>query len=140
MSVQVSISDSALNAELSARGLNYQVANDHEPIVTEPLPAALLPLNHVQQCRLKLFYTAATLLQRVHQEQLRQYIPNYRSLPDLFAGSLGLELTAPPRIQLQQLSDRHRVLSGITANWLGSYTYAAERLFSRLAKETAWAA
>jgi hypothetical protein len=112
----------------------------YQPETATAVPAALRQLNQEQQVGLKLFYTAAVLLQQIHGDQLRQYLPNNRPLPDLFAASLGLDETAVPQTQLHQLSKRHRELSGIQANWLGSYQYAAERLLTRLAKEAAWAA
>lgn len=112
----------------------------YQPETATAVPATLRQLNQEQQVSLKLFYTAAVLLQQIHSDQLRQYLPNNQPLPDLFAASLGLDGTAVPQAQLQQLSERHRELSGIQANWLGSYQYAAKRLLTRLAKEAAWAA
>jgi hypothetical protein len=79
-------------------------------------------------------------LQQIHGDRLRQYLLNWQPLPDLFAVSFGLDTTATPQIQLQQLSVCHRQLSGVKANWLGSYQYAAERLLARLKKEAVWAA
>ncbi|MFO7678598.1 MAG: hypothetical protein R6X34_00965 [Chloroflexota bacterium] len=112
----------------------------YQPETATAVPAALSQLNEEQQVSLKLFYTAAVLLQQIHSHRLRQYLPNWQPLPDLFAVSFGLDAAASPQAQLQQLSVCHRELSGVKANWLGSYQYAAERLLTRLAKEAAWAA
>lgn len=112
----------------------------YQPETATAVPAALRQLAEAQQVSLKLFYTAAVLLQQIHGNQLRQHLPNQQPLPDLFAASFGLDGTAVPQVQLQQLSVRHRELSGVKANWLGSYHYAADRLLARLAKEAAWAA
>ena len=112
----------------------------YQPETATAVPAALRQLTEAQQVSLKLFYTAAVLLQQIHGNQLRQHLPKQQSLPDLFAASFGLDGTAVPQVQLQQLSVRHRELSGVKANWLGSYHYAADRLLARLAKEAAWAA
>lgn len=112
----------------------------YQPETATAVPAALRQLTEAQQVSLKLFYTAAVLLQQIHGNQLRQHLPNQQPLPDLFAASFGLDGTAVPQVQLQQLSVRHRELSGVKANWLGSYHYAADRLLARLAKEAAWAA
>lgn len=112
----------------------------YQPETATAVPAALHHLNLAQQTNLKLFYTAAVLLQQIHGDRLRQYLPTQQPLPDLFAASFGLDGTAVPQVQLQQLSVRHRELSGVKANWLGSYHYAADRLVTRLAKEAAWAA
>ncbi len=112
----------------------------YQPETVTAVPIALRHLTPTQQTNLKLFYTAAVLLQQIHEGQLRQYLSHWQPLPNLFAASLGLDETAVPQVQLHQLSNRHRELSGVRANWLGSYQYAAERLLTRLAKEAAWAA
>ncbi|MBK8989547.1 MAG: hypothetical protein IPM39_26400 [Chloroflexi bacterium] len=112
----------------------------YQPETATAVPAALRQLTEVQQISLKLFYTAAVLLQQIHGDQLRQHLPNQRPLPDLFAASFGLDGTGVPQVQLQQLSAHHRESSGVKANWLDSYHYAADRLLTRLAKEAAWAA
>ncbi|MEZ4644856.1 MAG: hypothetical protein R3E31_19350 [Chloroflexota bacterium] len=112
----------------------------YQPETVTAIPTALRHLTLTQQTSLKLFYTAAVLLQQMHESPLRQYLSHWQPLPDLFAASLGLDETAVPQVQLHQLSNRHRELSGVRANWFGSYQYAAERLLTRLAKETAWAA
>ncbi len=112
----------------------------YQPETATAVPKALHHLTPTQQTNLKLFYTAAVLLQQIHEGQLRQYLSHWQPLPNLFAASLGLDETAVPQVQLHQLSNRHRELSGVRANWFGSYQYAAERLLTRLAKEAAWAA
>lgn len=112
----------------------------YQPETATAVLAALRQISEGQQQSLKLFYTASVLLQQIHGDRLRQYLTNWQPLPDLFAVSFGLDTAASPQAQLQQLSVCHRELSGVKANWLGSYQYAAERLLTRLAKETAWAA
>lgn len=110
-----------------------------QPEAGMAVPEALHYLNPMQQTKLKLFYTAAVLLQQIYQDQLRQYVQNWQWLPDLFADSLGVDVTAVPEDQLLQLGQRHQELIDVRANWPGSYRYAAKRLLSRLSREMAWA-
>jgi len=110
-----------------------------QPAAATAVPAALSYLDPMQQTKLKLFYTAAMLLQQIYQDQLRQYVHNWQPLPDLFADSLSVNVTAAPEEQLLQLGQRHQELSGVHANWPGSYRYAVKRLLSRLSREMAWA-
>lgn len=112
----------------------------YQPVSATAVSAALALLDENNQKNLKLFYTAAVILQRIHADELRQYRPHWQPLPDYFSISLNLPLTAAPHMQLKQLGRRHQELSGITANWTGSYQYAADRLLARLAKEALWAA
>ena len=111
----------------------------YQPHTETAVVDALSSLNPFQQIQLKLFYTAATLLQPLYDADLRQYIADWHLLPRYFNDSLSIPTTLSERKQLQQLGQQHRQLIGITANWSGSYRYAAERLSRRLAKESAWA-
>lgn len=175
VAISKAISETALIAELAARGLEYiadtaNMAAFVEPVPTAALiaglaqsedarlhmalialflyqpesatavPAAVALLDENNQTNLKLFYTAAVVLQRIHAGELRQYLSHWQPLPDYFSVSLDLPLTAAPQMQLKQLGRRHQELSGIAANWAGSYQYAADRLLARLAKEALWAA
>ncbi|MBX3061272.1 MAG: hypothetical protein KF770_32855, partial [Anaerolineae bacterium] len=103
------------------------------------VPAASALLNQSDHMRLRLFYTAAVLLQRLHTDELHHHVSYYQSLPDYFSAELDLDLSAPPQVQIQQLACRHRELSGVTANWAGTYHYAADRILTRLSREIAWA-
>lgn len=105
-----------------------------ETAVCEALPF----LNEQQQLQLKLFYTAAAVLQPLYADRLQQFIPAWRSLPNYFIDSFSISTAAPHRTQLQELGQHHQKLTGIAANWTGSYRYAAERLSTRLAKEAIW--
>lgn len=111
----------------------------YQPEIATAVPEASALLSQSDQTRLRLFYTATVLLQRIHAEELRHHLTNWEPLPDYFSASLNLDLTAPLQKQLQQLGRRHQELSGIAANWSGSYQYAANRLLTRLAREMAWA-
>jgi len=100
---------------------------------------ALNRLNESAQISLKLLYTAAALLQRIHAERLHRLLGQWEPLPDLFSQELGISPAGSPRTQLRRLSERHRALAGLAANWMGTYEYAAERLMIRLEREAEWA-
>lgn len=103
------------------------------------VPTALSLLNEKDQMQLQLLYTAAVLMQQRHEARLKQIESYLQPLPDYFSRSLGLDPFDSTQTLLRQLSHRHREFSGIAANWLGTYYYAANRLITRLEKEAAWA-
>jgi hypothetical protein len=88
----------------------------------------------------KFYYTAAMLLQQLHQEQLDALQGPRACLPDLFSVELGLhvEKSISPQSQLKSLGLRHQDLSGRKINWFGTYLHAADRFIKRLAKEATW--
>jgi len=106
----------------------------YQPTFSEVVHEALERLDQTSQVNLKLFYTAAMLLQQIHAERLRVLSPP-QPLPDLFSEGLGIAPSGKPKVRLRQLATRHRALSGWAINWLGTYQYAAKRLITRLEKE-----
>ena len=110
----------------------------YQPTFAEVVKEALVRVDETTRTKLKLFYTAAMLLQQIHAERLRLLCPR-QPLPDLFSHELGIALTGTPKVRLRQLAARHRALSGWAINWLGTYQYAAKRLITRLEKEAIWA-
>jgi hypothetical protein len=108
------------------------------PEFASAVTEALSRLNEPAQAILKLYYTAAVLLQYIYRARLRDLLGPSASLPDLFSTELLLPPTARPTIRLKHLGERHRALSGLAANWVGTYTHAAERLLTRLEKEVQW--
>lgn len=78
---------------------------------TQLEPAARLTL----QC----YYTAALCLQPI-------FSPQSKPLPDLFSRQLNLNLGNDPEENLRALARRHRELSGVQVNWLGTYQHAAQ--------------
>ena len=109
----------------------------YQPTFAEAVHEALEKLDETSQVNLKLFYTAAMLLQQIHAERLRP-LCTWQPLPDLFSFELGIAQSGEPKMRLRQLAKRHRALSGWAVNWLGTYQYAAKRLITRLEKESAW--
>ncbi|MGB0383287.1 MAG: hypothetical protein ACPGWR_00560 [Ardenticatenaceae bacterium] len=94
---------------------------------------------------LKLFYTAAMLLQHRYNEQLDKLLGKREPLPDWFSQELGISLTDFADGQaslwdkrLKELGERHKVLLGVKANWAGTYHHGAKRLIKRLRCEIEW--
>ena len=110
----------------------------YEPEVETAVFNALSLLDEQYQIQLKLFYTAATLLQPLYHDRLHPFISEWHLLPSHFSETLSLNTAAPSQTQLKQLGRHHRQLTGVTANWSGSYQYVAERLSTTLAKESTW--
>ena len=111
----------------------------YEPHIARAVPEALRALSAYGKTQLKLFYSAARMLQFLYAPRLRPFIGDWYDLPDLFAADLGLSQTKNEAYQLKELSQLHQQLSGIQANWLGTYQHAAQRLLARLAQEASWA-
>jgi len=111
----------------------------YRPSIVEAIPEALKDLEPYAQMTLKLFYTAAVTLQPLYTEKLKAFLPNQEALPDIFSQELGIPAESSPLERLAHLSHHHRKLTGVAANWTGTYRYAAERLLTRLEKEAAWA-
>ena len=108
------------------------------PELTTAVPEALARLSEREQLTLKLFYTAAVILQQCHAEQLRVLLGQYTSLPDRFAAELGIPTVGDCLDRLKQLGEQHQALSGLAINWVGTYRHAADRLLRHLALEGQW--
>jgi len=108
------------------------------PALAGAAPAALADLDAPVQVTLRCFYTAAVLLQQIHAAELRRLLGEQPVLPDHFSGELGLPSTGSPQQRLRRLGDRQRALSGLAANWPGTYQHAAERLLRQLKLERQW--
>ena len=90
------------------------------------------------QHTLKLYYTAAVLLQQRHRDRLVQLLGPQSSLPDLFGRELGVPRAGDSLERLQQLGNRHAELTGLRINWIGTYEHAVQRLIKRLELEALW--
>ncbi|MEW6718337.1 MAG: hypothetical protein AB1345_12670 [Chloroflexota bacterium] len=112
----------------------------YRPTLVSAIPGALARLKEIHQTNLKLFYTAAAILQFVYVERLQAHLPLWQPLPDLFSQELNIPQRGDPHERLRHLSARHYEISGLAVNWVGTYQYAATRLITRLEKEEAWAA
>ena len=105
------------------------------PELAPAVPEALSRLTEREQLTLKLFYTAAVLLQQFHAERLQVLLGRYDLLPDLFVKELGLPTSGDYAVRLNQLGKRHQALSGLTLNWSGTYHHAADRLLKQLSRQ-----
>jgi hypothetical protein len=108
------------------------------PELATAIPEALARLSEREQLTLKLFYTAAVILQQCHAEQLRALLGQYILLPDRFATELEIPATGDCLDRLKHLGERHRALSGLAINWMGTYRHAADRLLRQLSLEGQW--
>lgn len=111
----------------------------YQPHIAGAVPEALKALSAYGKTQLKLFYSAARLLQFMYCSELQSLISDWCELPDFYSVNLGLSQANGQEYPLQELAQMHRRLNGIQANWLGIYHHAAQRLITRLKKEASWA-
>jgi len=90
------------------------------PEHAEAVPAALERLRPDEQWTLRLFYTAAVLLQQEHADRLWPFVTGQR-LPDRYTADLGLPATASLRERLAALGQQHRQCTQAVVNWVGTY-------------------
>ena len=103
------------------------------------VPEAVLRLRGSDRILIKLFYTAAVILQKEYSSMLEKYQGReLRWLPDNFSQELGLPSELPPEESLKILSTRHSELMGSKANWLGTYKNVAQHLFHQKELEHLW--
>jgi len=107
------------------------------PEYAEAVPAALERLRPAEQQTLRLFYTAAVLLQQEYAGRLQSFVGG-RQLPDWFADDLGLPSAVSPRERLVALGQRHRQQTQAVVNWVGTYENAARRLLHSWELEVKW--
>jgi len=110
------------------------------PELARAIPEATAYLAEPALTTLKLFYTAAALLQQEYAAQLHDLLGQWEPLPDLFSEELQIPPADSTEVRLKRLGECHRSLSGLAANWIGTYKYAAERLIKRLEWEAQWTA
>jgi hypothetical protein len=107
------------------------------PEYAEAMPAALKRLRPAERRTLRLFYTAAVLLQREYAGRLRTFVAG-QWLPDRFAVDLGLPDTTSPRERLAALGRQHRQQAQAYVNWVGTYDSVAHRLLRSWEVEAQW--
>lgn len=108
------------------------------PELNTAIPDALTRLSTREQGTLKLFYTAAVILQQGHAEALRGLLGECDPLPDRFATELEIAMSGDWLAGLKQLGERHRAWSDLAINWVGTYRHAADRLLRQLSLEVQW--
>lgn len=109
------------------------------PNVAEAARAAIAGLGEYEALTLRLFYTAACLLQREHAGRLRPFLTGaWHDLPDMFSGDLGLAAAGTAGERLRELGAAHRRFTGAAVNWTGTYQDVAKRLLRRWELEQTW--
>ena len=107
------------------------------PGYAKAVPAALERLPPDQRQILRLYYTAAALLQQKHAARLVPYVGG-RRLPDLFAAELDLPLAASTSERLAALGRRHRQEARSAVNWVGTYENVVRCLLRSWESEARW--
>ena len=97
------------------------------PEYAKAMPVALEQLRPAERRTLRLFYTAAVLLQQEYAGRLRPFVTG-QWLPDQFAVDLGLPDATSPREQLAALGQQHRQQAQTCVNWVGTYENVAHCL------------
>ncbi|MCP4168534.1 MAG: hypothetical protein GY759_21940 [Chloroflexi bacterium] len=108
--------------------------------LADSLPSALAGLDAHGQMTLKVYYTAAVMLQDEFVSELQRLVPNWSPIADLYSCELGVDQDASGDVRLYQLGEFHARLTGLAINWPGTYRHAAMRLILRLKQEARWTA
>ena len=95
---------------------------DFAPYTRRAADELLDPPRLTLQC----YYTAAMLIQKLHRAQIVERLGEQAILPDLFSKDLAISEVGESGARLKELARRHQALSGVTANWLGTYRHAVE--------------
>ena len=107
------------------------------PDYAEAMPRALARLQSQEQQTLRLFYTAAALLQQEYRAQLLPLVDG-RQLPNRFEAELDLSPGASARERLAALGRRHRQESRNVVNWVGTYENVVRCLLRSWEVEARW--
>ena len=109
------------------------------PEYVQAIPHALARLQAREQLVLRLFYTAAVLLQQEYGDRLQPFMAaRWQYLPDLFSAEFGLPPEGAPRQRRALLGLVHRRRTGVTVNWSGTYDNTARHLIRRWELERQW--
>lgn len=131
------LSDLIRQPNARVRGAAIAVLLLHPDFATA-VPAAISDLSQADQMTLRIFYTAAVILQVKYAGRLQIIAPSTRPLPDLFSVTLGVLRSGSPDEQLSALGRIHQRLSGSAVNWAGTYDNIAQHLVNRLERERLW--
>jgi hypothetical protein len=95
------------------------------PEFSNRVQAALEKANKSARLTLQCYYSASVWLQKIYFEKPNSLKNIKALLSDLFSDDLDLKSDDDPEINLALLAKRHRDLSHIQVNWLGTYKHAA---------------
>jgi hypothetical protein len=101
---------------------------DWAPLV----PVAVQRLSPRKRELLKLYYTAAMLLQQKYAALLESFLGPSAPLTDWYSAELGIPTRGDPEARLRVLARKQREQSGLALNWLGTYEHAADRFVRHL--------
>jgi hypothetical protein len=96
------------------------------------VPEAVRQVSPRRRDVLKLYYTAALILQQKYAARIEQSLGLFAPLTDWYSGELGLPVRGDPDARLRILARKQRERSGLALNWLGTYEHAAERFVRQL--------
>ena len=96
------------------------------------VPQAVQQVSPRRRDVLKLYYTAALLLQQKYAARLEQSLGVFAPLTDWYSDELGVPVRGDPDARLRILARKQRERSGLLLNWLGTYEHAAERFVRQL--------
>ena len=75
----------------------------------------------------------------VYANHLNDVLGLYIKLTDYYSEELNIEKDISVEVELRQLAELHKEITGLPLNWYGTYNSAAQRVITRLKKEQAWA-
>jgi hypothetical protein len=102
------------------------------------VPTAIKYLPAEQAQTLKIFYSAAVLLQKQYARSLRPFLgAKWKWLPDLFSQEFGWT-SLLPKEGLKKLAQTHAELTKTNLNWAGTFYNAARHLLRRWQMEQKW--
>jgi hypothetical protein len=87
---------------------------------------------------LKVYYTAAFLLSKIYADDFHAAGKATDHLEDRFSNELNLS-GATNKERLKEVAALYETATGLKANWLGTFHYAADRVIRRSLKELEWA-
>lgn len=102
------------------------------PEWTTMVPEAVRQVSPRRRDVLKLYYTAALLLQQKYAARLERSLGQFVPLTDWYSDELGVPRRGDPDARLRVLARQQRARSGLALNWLGTYEHAAERFVRQL--------
>lgn len=109
------------------------------PEYADATPDALARLAPAEKLGLRLFYTAAVLLQQQYARGLSPLLAGrWQWLPDLFSAELGVSPRGEPCERLARLGQEHQRRTKVVANWAGTYENVARKLMRAVELETRW--
>ncbi len=96
------------------------------------VPKAIRQVSRPRRDVLKMYYTAALLLQQKYAIRLEQSLGQLAPLTDWYSNELGIPIRGDVDTRLRILARKQSERSGLALNWVGTYEHAAERLVRQL--------